>query len=422
MQSALRSLVLIVPGLLLALACGDESSDAEASDSDSSRGDGDGDLSFGGDQNGDGDGDSGDGDSGDGDGDSGDGDTGKACASTDQNARLTQANLLFVVDRSGSMNCNAPEYTSEACVNPEKQEPGEPSKWEETRAALSGALESLVGAENVHVGLTVFPKPDDVEQCLVSSSPDVSILKLTQAHKNSIDDFLEGVAPQGETPIAGASLTSYSYLAEQLVNGELEGNTFVVLFTDGAETCDVDDEGEPTAVFTNFLDTKVEDATKFNIRTFVIGAPGSEGARSSLSEIAFQGLTALSDDCSHGANNVATGDCHFDMTESTDFVGDLSDALSQITNDKALSCVYNVPTGTAVDLKKVNVSYTPEGGESEDLLRDDSAACDDGANGWQYTDNFDKIVLCGDVCERVQEQAGVVRIVLGCPTKVVTVK
>jgi hypothetical protein len=398
---------------------GDEGS-ANAGDGDSANNNGDGDRVQLGGASGTGDGDSGNGGDGDSSG-SGDGDgIGKACASSDQDARLTQANLLFVVDRSGSMNCNAPQYTSDACDQPEKQRPGKPSKWEETQAAISGALDSLVGAENVNVGLTVFPKPDPVEQCLVSTAPDVEIKRLTNNHKNDIDDFLGAVAPQGETPIAGASLTSYNYLSDALVNGDLEGNTFVVLFTDGEETCDVDDMGAPTEVSTNFVDEKVSDATLFNIRTFVIGAPGSEGARSPLSEIAFQGLTAASDDCSHGANNVTRGDCHFDMTESTDFVGDLSSALSEITNDKALSCVYDVPSQGSVDLSKVNVSYTPDGGEPVDILRDDSADCDDGANGWQYSADFTKINLCGDACDDVKERdGGLVSIVLGCPTLVV---
>jgi hypothetical protein len=271
----------------------------------------------------------------------------------------------------------------------------------------------------VHVGLTVFPKPDPVEQCLVSSSPDISIKKLTNNHKSSIDEFLSAVDPQGETPIAGASLTSYQYLADRLVDGELEGNTFVVLFTDGAETCDVDDMGQPTSVFDDFLGKKVGDATLFNIRTFVIGAPGSEGDRASLSEIAFQGLTASDGDCSHGNENAKKGDCHFDMTDSEDFVGDLADALGKITNDKALSCVYDVPTDGAVDLGKVNVTFVPEKGEAVDILRDDSKDCDDGAEGWQYIDDFSKITLCGDICDQVRDEDGAIRIVLGCPTQVV---
>jgi hypothetical protein len=249
--------------------------------------------------------------------------------------------------------------------------------------------------------------------------PDVAIKKLTTAHKSDIDDFLNAVEPQGETPIAGASLTSYNYLAEQLVAENLKGNTFVVLFTDGQETCDVDESSDPTEVYTGFVDQKVADATLFNIRTFVIGAPGSEGARASLAEIAFQGQAATSDDCSHGGADAAVGDCHFDMTESENFVEDLSGALSEITSDKALSCVYDVPGTGSVNLNKVNVTYTPEGEAAIDIVRDESAACDEGADGWQYTEHFSKIVLCGDVCDQVKDQDGIVRIVLGCPTVIV---
>ncbi len=418
-----KSVLPVLALFILAAACGDSSGDepnlglggarGDSGEGDGGAASGDGDTGFDiGTGRGDGDASS----NGDGDGDS-DGDL-VACAASDQDASLTKANLLFVVDRSGSMNCNAPQYTDEACDKPEKQETDEPSKWEETQAALSGALASLVGAENVNVGLAVFPKPDPIEQCLVSTSPDVPIKRLSESHKQDIDEFLSNVAPQGETPIAGASLTSYAFLAEELVSGNLEGNTFVVLFTDGEETCNVDHEGRPTDVYTNFVDRKVSDATLFNIRTFVIGAPGSEGARASLSEIAFQGLAAISDDCSHGSDEAEEGDCHFDMTESEDFVGDLSDALSQITNDKALSCVYDVPMGD-VDLNKVNVTYDPTDGDPVDISRDESADCDDGANGWQYTDDFTQIVLCGDVCDDVKESDGRVRIVLGCPTQII---
>lgn len=422
MTSTWKAVSLTGFALALAAACGGSGDDTGEGDF----GDGDGDAAGDGDGDTAGDGDSlggaaGDGDvAGDGDtaGD-GDGDIGKACASTDQDARLTQANLLFVVDRSGSMNCNAPEYTDLPCDNPEKQVPGEPSKWEETSSALSGALEALVGAENVNVGLVLFPKEDPVEQCLVSVEPDVAIKRLTADHKADIDAYLADVAPQGETPIAGASLTSYQYLSEQLVAEELKGNTFVVLFTDGQETCDVDEEGTPTSVYTNFVDQKVDDATLFNIRTFVIGAPGSEGARASLSEIAFQGLAATSDDCSHGGDTATEGDCHFDMTESENFVEDLSGALSEITNDKALSCVYDVPGTGNVDLNKVNVTYTPEGGDPVDIVRDESAECEEGAEGWQYTSDFSQIILCGDICDQVQEEDGLVSIVLGCPTVIV---
>ncbi len=356
-----------------------------------------------------------------GSGSSSSGGAGNECASTDQNAKLTPANLLFVLDRSGSMNCNAPEddpqHDALCETQPVKRVADAPSKWEMTRDALKGALESLVGAENVSVGVTVFPRPHDTLECSVREEPDVDIKKLTAAQKEDIDTFLDGVAPAGKTPIAGASILSYKYLSDELVAGNLKGNTFVVLLTDGAETC------TDQATSDEFVETDVHNATRFNIKTFVIGAPGSAPGRSMLSEVAFNGLTPQADMCTHGGAEPDVGDCHFDMTTSTDFEGDLAKALGKITSDKALSCVFDVPKssgGVKVDLNKVNVTFTPSTGKAVDVLKDDTEPCNDGANGWQYSADKTKLFLCGDICDDVKaDDGGEVRIVLGCPTEIV---
>jgi hypothetical protein len=50
-----------------------------------------------------------------------------------------------------------------------------------------------------------------------------------------------------------------------------------------------------------------------------------------------------------------------------------------------LSCEYAVPpppNGGSIDPNKVNVNFTPGGGTSEDILQDNNAGCDQGANGW----------------------------------------
>jgi hypothetical protein len=352
---------------------------------------------------------------------SGSGGSTSECASTEQSAKLTPANLLFVLDRSGSMNCNAPEddpqHDALCETQPVKRVPDAPSKWEMTRDALKGALGSLVGAENVSVGVTVFPRPHDTLECSVQEDPDVDIKKLNAAQKEDIDAFLDDVAPGGKTPIAGATILSYKYLSEELVAGNLQGNTFVVLLTDGAETC------TDQATSDDFVDTDVHNATLFNIKTFVIGAPGSAPGRSMLSEVAFNGLTPQAEVCTHGGDTPDVGDCHFDMTTSTDFEGDLVAALEKITSDKTLSCVFDVPKssgGVKVDLNKVNVTFTPGAGKPVSVKKDDTEACNDGANGWQYSADKTKIFLCGDICDDVKaDDDGEVRIVLGCPTEIV---
>jgi hypothetical protein len=337
----------------------------------------------------------------------------QACATTRQEAKLAPANLLFVIDKSGSMNCNPPEgdeALNARCANfPVKEDPSLPSKWEVTTEALSNALDTLALQPNVRVGMNLFPRDSS---CSVEPAPNVDVAALDTAQRTDIGDLLGDTTPSGETPIAGATILSYAHLSEALRAGDLDGNVFVVLLTDGAETCK---ESE----LPKLLAEDVPNARLFNIRTFVIGAPGSENARSLLSQMAFVGGTASSADCNHSDAQPDEGDCHFDMTTSADFAADLDAALQEISRTKVLSCEFEVPEnpdGGGVDLNKVNVTFQPGDGELEEIPKDTSAECDEAA-GWQYSADASKIVLCGDVCDRVQDDAeGQVRIVLGCPT------
>ncbi len=338
------------------------------------------------------------------------------CATSEQAGVLLPANLLFVVDRSGSMNCNPPDgdaLANELCkTEPVKQDPARPSKWEVTRDALIETLANLGARAHISAGLSVFPKPDPVQGCLVEAAPDVPIQKLDAAQLGILDTFLNGVAPSGDTPVAGATILSYSYLAQEIRQQNLQGNTFVVLFTDGAETC------EPSYL-DRLVNRDAENATLFDIRTFAIGAPGSEEGRSLLSALAFAGLTPRTADCSHAGSDVSIGDCHYDMTTSSDFAAELSRALGAITGDASLACEFDLPEnpeGGAVDLEKVNVTFAPGNGSEVTVLRDD-ASCPDGAQGWQYSADRSKIVLCGSICDQVRaDVSGQLSIVLGCPT------
>jgi hypothetical protein len=197
---------------------------------------------------------------------------------------------------------------------------------------------------------------------------------------------------------------------------QVEGNKFVVLLTDGAETCDRDK--------VQILQTEIPKALSVNIRTFVIGAPGSEPARALLSQMAFLGGTARSATCDHTGTPADQGDCHFDMTTSQDFAADLAAGLAAISGE-ALGCEIDVPQagpgGSAVDFGKVNVRYVPGGNASDtiDVLQDPEAPCDAGAEGWQYSQGNQKILLCGSICNDVKaDESARVEVVLGCDTVV----
>jgi hypothetical protein len=337
----------------------------------------------------------------------------ETCASSTTEAEPVPANLLFVIDSSGSMNCNPPDGDAELgarCARyPVQEDPNRPTKWQVVRAALETTLAALTDQPRLSAGLALFPSGSE---CGVSSTPSVPIATLDTVHVGKISEALASVAPDGETPLVGGTILSYAHLAEELRARNLGGNSFVILLTDGAETC-------APSLLDQLVTEDVPNARLFDIRTFVIGAPGSESARGLLSRVAFEGGTARSEDCDHGDLQSSSGDCHFDMTASRDFGAELAATLGAITAAEAISCTLAVPHspgGGEVDLDKVNVKFTPAEGEPIDILNDTTSGCADGADGWQYSADRSQILLCGEACGRVRATRGELRIVLGCPT------
>ncbi len=335
------------------------------------------------------------------------------CASESVSGDRVPANMLFVIDRSGSMKCNPPPtQDSNQCESrPEKLNPAINSKWEDTRLALEAALEQLSAQPNISVGVNMFPRDS---QCAVTGTPNIQVNPLNATQLAGIKAFFGTVDPAGRTPLAGASILSYGHLLAQLRAGNLPGNKFIVLITDGFETC-------APSELNKLVNVDVPNATALNFRTFVIGAPGSEGARSLLSQIAKAGGTAASSSCvADSSGSPEVGDCHFDLTNVStpqDFADQLSQALEQISGS-VLTCEFDIPsspTGGEVDLNKVNVKVTPDGQTPIDLEKD-TANCDTTANGWQYNADGTKIVLCGAACDTAKEPGSAVQIVLGCPS------
>jgi hypothetical protein len=169
------------------------------------------------------------------------------------------------------------------------------------------------------------------------------------------------------------------------------------------------------------LNTQVGPATDANVRTYVIGAPGSELGRGFLSELAYKGNTSKLG-CTHGDPTGTTGDCHYDMTASKDFASDLANVLRAISG-AAIGCEFSVPSEQGVQVKpeEVNIQYTAPGGTPTCIPSDEGKDCKGGANGWQFarnpdgTANLSKIVLCGDACVTVGSIKNVqVDVLIGC--------
>lgn len=403
---------LVVVGLALMGGCSAESNGPNLGSSGDGDEPGDGDGSLGGARGGDGDGDSGDGDI---QVTTGDGDAIVECAEGQASTELVPANLLFVVDKSGSMNCNPPP-TDNACLTAEKADPTVDSKWEITQQALTGeqgALATLSGQEGVSVGLLAFPTNND---CALPEEGDltVPIRPLTDGH---IEDLTAGLRLEadGQTPLAGASIRGLAALRERIDAGSLQGNHYLVVMTDGAETCQVQALDE--------LLWYVEQAHYYyGIKTYAIGAPGSEASRALLSELAILGGTRKSEDCKQAPSSAAES-CHIDLTESTSFAADLGTEFEGITAEAAASCEYDVPSRALIDLDKVNVEYLEPGQEPAIVPRDPRASgtlqCE-GADGWQFNSDVTKLVLCGDLCDSLRSDPDLqVRVIFGCQDTVV---
>jgi hypothetical protein len=334
------------------------------------------------------------------------------CATASATATLLPANLLFIIDRSGSMNCNPPPTTTSAqCEQTAtKVDPNSPSKWETVRDALKTAIAAL--PPTASAGITYFSNDN---MCGVQSQPNVEIGKLESGQIGLLDTSLDAVKPNGGTPLVGAVINGYKRLNPNQYPSQPFGNKFIVLLTDGEEDC------VPSAV-PDLINTEAPKAIQAYIKTFVVGVPGSEVDRSVLSQLAYAGGTARSADCDHSGSAPDVGDCHFDMTKETDLSSALVSALTAISG-QALSCEFTLPTTgpneSSVDPSKVNVQYVAQkGADPVQIGQDPSKPCDGGANGWQYESGNQKIVVCGAACDAVKS-ASRIDIVLGCATSVI---
>jgi len=330
------------------------------------------------------------------------------CAATTVSAKRAPANVLFIVDRSGSMNCNPPPTTtSQDCEQaPVTADPAKPTKWTITREALKSAIGAMPPTNSA--GLTYFNVDND---CAVQATPNVPVQPIDAAHVALLGQSLDNITPAGLTPIVGGVTLGYQHLhANTFV-----GRKFLVLITDGQETCAPLQKAD-------FVAKTVVDAAAVGIRTFVIGAPGSEPSRSFLSQIAFAGQTARVPTCNHNALPADLGDCHFDLTNTgLNLATELNKALEAISKE-ALSCEYELPAAEAgvVDTGRVNVVYTPTSGAPQTLPQDNSKPCAS-ADGWQYSADQQRIVVCGAACAKLRADEGQlssVSIQLGCATVV----
>jgi hypothetical protein len=332
------------------------------------------------------------------------------CASWVTQGEVQPAMLQMVVDISSSMNEKAPGGSGQ-------------TRWQIARAALLEAVVGVNGAglpASVSVGMLLYPGREsgvsnmaqDPAMC-VNVDAMVAPLELGPAgspHRTEIRRGIETANLLPSTPTHDA----YRYaLEEGLLPAQFPGQKFMLLITDGAPTVSGDCMTESGDIDVDGVDPQpivdeVENAAQnHDVRTFLIGVPGSEPNRQWMSAAAVLGGTAQPG-CSGSSNDY----CHLDMTTAPDFGRALRDGLNQVLGVVS-PCTFSFaepPPGQAIDPQKINVLLNDDDGDTL-VIRDDSGDC---TEGWQLTaDN--EILLCADTCETVQANPGTsVDVTFGC--------
>lgn len=325
------------------------------------------------------------------------------CAQSATAMKKDLSNVLFLIDRSGSMHIRLSSGGT---------------RWTDTKSGLATFLQSL--SNTTRAGAMMFPqgnapvdfcyidagindvvcrqgpaRPDAAPRCDASNySLGVPIGPMDNGKRTAI---MQHIASSDEefyygTPIAPALRGAI----DQLRASPLDGAKSVVLLTDGYPTACTNKSGgrdEPQPAY---------DAALYGVaggslvRTFVMGViDGTKGADASvLRQIAVAGGT----------------DHHYEINEAT-FAQDMARALGDI-GLQAFDCTFSLPdtNGRVLDKDSVNVEVY---GQSQRVVPRDTSR----KNGWDYLPGDKQIQFYGEACKALQTETQVrVDIVVGCKT------
>ena len=289
---------------------------------------------------------------------------GGTCGVQKFNLEHRPAELLLVLDRSGSMN-DAPQG-------------GLITKWNEA----TPALDEVIGMTEKQIlwGLKLFP--NGTQTCTSTDGIDVPLMLNNAA---TVTSAYKAAGPTGDgTPTSEAIKRAVAYLKAN----PSQNNRYLVLATDGQPTCpdgiDGDASDEIAAV------QAVKDAATAGLHTFVVGIATDAKAGAILDNMAIAGLEPrASTPRYYLASNKA----------------DLISALGIITG-KIADCTFPLtmvppsPDDVAVKIGPTRVS--------KDTTH---------SNGWDYTAGNAAIQVYGAACDRVKAGAAGddVSITFGCP-------
>jgi hypothetical protein len=349
-----------------------------------------------------------------------------ACGINTMTATTREVNLLLVIDKSGSMVEKPAGFTTD--------------KW----TALKTALESSLGAvkNSMSLGLELYPLSADPQNpipvlcsancCEMPAPPGINVAVAPGA--TSVPAILAALgsaanAPGGGTPTAEALRRARDYFVSGAGNS-LTGDKYVLLATDGGPNCNANAPQCDATTCTLNLDRncpiagtdaggsrgnccdqnfagpslclddaetvkQIQSLSTADIKTFVVGIPGSEAYETYLDAFALAG----------GGQNPSAPPNYFAVSASGG-VAELTNVLSSITKTLIKSCELKL-TSEPRDYGLLNVYV-----DGRALKRDDP-------NGWSLdtTTRPPTVDLKGTTCTEVETKgAESVRIVFGCPS------
>jgi hypothetical protein len=318
-------------------------------------------------------------------------------------AKRPKSNILFLLDRSGSMQIKVPTGDT---------------RWAATRTALFKLLDSLPKTD-ARASVMQFPQGDPTVNtcckidatnqvsCNCTSYPaptkrcDAATYKATapmDLDATNIQDIKQSVNASNTSFYWGTPLAAAETAAVALQKASTnDGIKSIVLLTDGAPTsCET--TANPMANDPKLVTDAAKAGMADQIRTFVIGvvdgANGNDARPDVLNDVASAG-----------------GTTKFFSVSAANLQMDLEAALDRITSE-ATDCTFDLPPATdTTDLTKVNVTLTTATG-TETIARDQAQA-----EGWDFDTGQTRVKLYGQACTKFQADATPkVKIVLGCKT------
>jgi hypothetical protein len=342
------------------------------------------------------------------------------CVVTSVQSGLSGSNVLLVIDTSGSMTTVAGTATQ--------------SKWTILTQALSQTLTKTDVDPYINFGLELFPYgavangTTPAEVCPVPTGADAIQVPITDGSTTDADDVLgvlTATSPTGGTPMAQALQQAYTYFATG--NGKsLVGTRWILLATDGgpncnsgltcnADTCTQNMDGNCGGASSGqnccagygyicldyeAVSNAIAQLANIQVKTFVVGIPGSEAYAAYLDEFADAG----------GMPNSAlpNGHRYYPVSESNT-LNDMLSVFSTITAQLVTSCDIELEQ-TPPDPTSVNVAVD---------CRVISASIDGGAVGWtiDYATSPAHLTLLGSTCDSFTQQGShSLDVIIGCPT------